>query len=129
LVNAESNVPPSIFSQLLREAQRAARSRPEAEDLFQTFWLAAVEAADRAVQEYHLGPGAAKLLDQQDLMHPALHIPRVRGREKGEGRARRPKFKVSGQRSVGCLTSESNEIVLEGVERATPLVARARWQR
>jgi DNA-directed RNA polymerase specialized sigma24 family protein len=44
LVNAESNVPPSIFSQLLREAQRAARSRSEAEDLFQTVWLAAVEA-------------------------------------------------------------------------------------
>jgi DNA-directed RNA polymerase specialized sigma24 family protein len=37
-------VPPSIFSQLLREAQRAARGRPEAEDLFQTVWLAAVEA-------------------------------------------------------------------------------------
>jgi DNA-directed RNA polymerase specialized sigma24 family protein len=44
LVNAESNVPPSIFSQLLREAQRAARRRSEAEDLFQTVWLAAVEA-------------------------------------------------------------------------------------
>jgi DNA-directed RNA polymerase specialized sigma24 family protein len=39
-----SNVPPSIFSQLLREAQRASRRRPEAEDLFQTIWLAAVEA-------------------------------------------------------------------------------------
>jgi DNA-directed RNA polymerase specialized sigma24 family protein len=37
-------VPPSMFSQLLREAQRAARRRPEAEDLFQTVWLAAVEA-------------------------------------------------------------------------------------
>ena len=35
---------PSIFSQLLREAQRAARGRTEAEDLFQTVWLAAVEA-------------------------------------------------------------------------------------
>jgi RNA polymerase sigma-70 factor (ECF subfamily) len=44
MVNAESNVPPSIFSQLLQEAQRAARRRPEAEDLFQTVWLAAVEA-------------------------------------------------------------------------------------
>jgi hypothetical protein len=44
LVNAESNVPPSRTSQLLREAQRAARGRPEAEDLFQTVWLAAVEA-------------------------------------------------------------------------------------
>ena len=43
-MNADSNVPPSIFSQLLREAQRAARRRPEAEDLFQTVWLAAVEA-------------------------------------------------------------------------------------
>lgn len=43
-MNAESNVPPSIVSQLLREAQRAARRRPEAEDLFQTVWLAAVEA-------------------------------------------------------------------------------------
>jgi DNA-directed RNA polymerase specialized sigma24 family protein len=42
-VTAESNVPPSIFWQLLREAQRAARRRPEAEDLFQTVWLAAVE--------------------------------------------------------------------------------------
>lgn len=39
-----SSVPPSIFSQLLREAQRAARSRPEAEDLFQAVWLAAIEA-------------------------------------------------------------------------------------
>lgn len=37
-------MPPSIFSQLLREAQRAARKQPEAEDLFQTVWLAAVEA-------------------------------------------------------------------------------------
>jgi DNA-directed RNA polymerase specialized sigma24 family protein len=37
-------MPPSIFSQLLREAQRAARGRSEAEDLFQTVWLAAVEA-------------------------------------------------------------------------------------
>jgi DNA-directed RNA polymerase specialized sigma24 family protein len=44
LVNAESNVAPSIFSQLLREAQRAARKGQEAEDLFQTVWLAAVEA-------------------------------------------------------------------------------------
>jgi hypothetical protein len=43
-VNAESNVPPNIFSQLVREAQRAARRGPEAEDLFQTVWLAAVEA-------------------------------------------------------------------------------------
>jgi DNA-directed RNA polymerase specialized sigma24 family protein len=34
----------SIFSQLLREAQRAARRQQEAEDLFQTVWLAAVEA-------------------------------------------------------------------------------------
>jgi DNA-directed RNA polymerase specialized sigma24 family protein len=43
-VKAESNVPPSIVSQLLREARRAARSRPEAEDLLQSVWLAAVEA-------------------------------------------------------------------------------------
>jgi hypothetical protein len=35
---------PSIVSQLLAEAQRAARRQPEAEDLFQTVWLAAVEA-------------------------------------------------------------------------------------
>jgi RNA polymerase sigma-70 factor (ECF subfamily) len=33
-----------MFRQLLREAQRAARSQQEAEDLFQTIWLAAVEA-------------------------------------------------------------------------------------
>jgi DNA-directed RNA polymerase specialized sigma24 family protein len=44
VVKAESTAPPSIFSQLLREAQRAARRRSEAEDLFQTAWLAAVEA-------------------------------------------------------------------------------------
>jgi hypothetical protein len=44
LVNAKSSVPPSTFSQLLREALRAAHRRPEAEDLFQTVWLAAVEA-------------------------------------------------------------------------------------
>ena len=37
-------MPPSVFSQLLQEAQRAARRRLEAEDLFQTVWLAAVEA-------------------------------------------------------------------------------------
>lgn len=37
-------MPPSILSQLLREAQRVARRRHEAEDLFQTVWLAAVEA-------------------------------------------------------------------------------------
>ncbi|MGF1621441.1 MAG: transcriptional regulator [Rhodomicrobiaceae bacterium] len=37
-------MPPSIFSQLLREAHRVARRPPEAEDLFQTVWLAAVEA-------------------------------------------------------------------------------------
>lgn len=43
-MNAKSNVPPGIFSQLLREAERAARRRPETEDLFQTVWLAAVEA-------------------------------------------------------------------------------------
>ncbi len=43
-MNVETNVPPSIFSQLLREAQRVARRRPEAEDLLQTVWLAAVEA-------------------------------------------------------------------------------------
>lgn len=41
---AERVVTPSIFIQLVREAQRAARRRPEAEDLFQTVWLAAVEA-------------------------------------------------------------------------------------
>jgi len=40
----ESNAQPSLFSQLLREAQRATRRRSEAEDLFQTVWLAAVEA-------------------------------------------------------------------------------------
>jgi hypothetical protein len=44
VVKAESNAPLSAFSQLLREAQRAVRRRPEAEDLFQTVWLAAVEA-------------------------------------------------------------------------------------
>src|SRR5688500_7238164 len=44
MVKAKSSVPPGIFSQLLREARRAARGRPEAEDLFQTAWLAAVEA-------------------------------------------------------------------------------------
>lgn len=43
-MESESNVPPSIISQLLVEAQRAARRWPEAEDLFQTVWLAAVEA-------------------------------------------------------------------------------------
>jgi len=43
-VNVESSVPPSIFSQLWRAAQRAAHRRSEAEDLFQTVWLAAVEA-------------------------------------------------------------------------------------
>ena len=37
-------MPPGIFAQLLRQAQRAARNRPEAEDLFQTVWLAAAEA-------------------------------------------------------------------------------------
>lgn len=37
-------MPPNIFSRLLREAQRAARRQAEAEDLFQTVWLAAVEA-------------------------------------------------------------------------------------
>jgi RNA polymerase sigma-70 factor (ECF subfamily) len=35
---------PSIFSQLLREARRAARRPAEAEDLFQTVWLAAAKA-------------------------------------------------------------------------------------
>jgi DNA-directed RNA polymerase specialized sigma24 family protein len=44
VVKAGSSVPPSIFSQLLQEALRAARKRSEAEDLFQTVWLAAVEA-------------------------------------------------------------------------------------
>ena len=44
MVNAKSNVPLSVFSQLLWEARRVARGRPEAEDLFQTVWLAAVEA-------------------------------------------------------------------------------------
>jgi hypothetical protein len=33
---------------------------------------------------------------------PALHIPRLRGSGKREGRARRPKIQVSGRRSVGC---------------------------
>jgi DNA-directed RNA polymerase specialized sigma24 family protein len=37
-------MPPSIVSQLLREAQRAARKRLDAEDLFQTVWLAAIKA-------------------------------------------------------------------------------------
>jgi DNA-directed RNA polymerase specialized sigma24 family protein len=44
LVFAEGGVAPSIVSKLLREAHRAARRRPEAEDLFQTVWLAALEA-------------------------------------------------------------------------------------
>jgi len=44
LVTPESNVSQiSLLSQLMREAQRAARRRAEAEDLFQTVWLAAVE--------------------------------------------------------------------------------------
>ena len=37
-------MPPIIYSQLLREARRAARRGPEAEDLLQTVWLAAIEA-------------------------------------------------------------------------------------
>lgn len=44
MVNSESNVPPSVFSQFLREARRAARRWSEAEDLLQTVWLAAVQA-------------------------------------------------------------------------------------
>ncbi len=44
MVKAESNAPPGIISQLLREARRATRRQAEAEDLFQTVWLAAVEA-------------------------------------------------------------------------------------
>ena len=37
---------------------------------------------------------------------PALHIPRPRGRGKrGKGDARRPKTRVPGRHSVGCLTS------------------------
>lgn len=43
-MNAESNVPPGVVAQLLREARRAARRQAEAEDLFQTVWLAALEA-------------------------------------------------------------------------------------
>jgi DNA-directed RNA polymerase specialized sigma24 family protein len=43
-VNVESNVLPSIICQLLRVAERSARRRSEAEDLFQTVWLAAVQA-------------------------------------------------------------------------------------
>ena len=33
----------------------------------------------------------------------------AREKEKREGAARRPKFKVSGPRSVGCLTRESDD--------------------
>lgn len=44
MVKAESNAPPGVISQLLREARRATRRQAEAEDLFQTVWLAAVEA-------------------------------------------------------------------------------------
>jgi DNA-directed RNA polymerase specialized sigma24 family protein len=40
----QSSMSPSILRQLVREARRAARSRLDAEDLFQTVWLAAVEA-------------------------------------------------------------------------------------
>jgi hypothetical protein len=44
VLRGQSNAPPGVISQLLREAQRATRRRTEAEDLFQTVWLAAVEA-------------------------------------------------------------------------------------
>jgi DNA-directed RNA polymerase specialized sigma24 family protein len=37
-------MPPGVFSKLLREAQRAAPRWQDGEDLFQTIWLAAVEA-------------------------------------------------------------------------------------
>ena len=37
-------MPPNLYSQLLREARRAARRGSEAEDLLQTIWLAAIEA-------------------------------------------------------------------------------------
>jgi DNA-directed RNA polymerase specialized sigma24 family protein len=40
----ELHVATAIDAQLFRQAQRAARSRPDAEDLLQTVWLAAVEA-------------------------------------------------------------------------------------
>jgi RNA polymerase sigma-70 factor (ECF subfamily) len=43
-VRAHHDAPSRIVSRLFREAQRAARWRAEAEDLFQTVWLAAVEA-------------------------------------------------------------------------------------
>lgn len=43
MLNPANRVPSHIVSQLLREAQRATRRQTEAEDLFQTVWLAAVE--------------------------------------------------------------------------------------
>jgi hypothetical protein len=40
----QSRMPPGVLRQLVREARRAARSHPDAEDFLQTVWLAAVEA-------------------------------------------------------------------------------------
>jgi RNA polymerase sigma-70 factor (ECF subfamily) len=37
-------LPPTAFAELFREARRATRRADEAEDLFQTIWLAAIEA-------------------------------------------------------------------------------------
>lgn len=44
-MTVESKVPSSIYAQLVREARRATRRQADAEDLFQTVWLAAIEAS------------------------------------------------------------------------------------
>lgn len=99
-------MPPSIFSQLLREAQRAARRRPEAEDLFQTVWLAAVEAGRE-----DLSCAANRRWFVGALRRRALFDARTAVRR----RAREQRAAV-----MGAHTDESEEVPVWFVERLPP---------
>ncbi|WP_206185264.1 RNA polymerase sigma factor [Sphingosinicella sp. CPCC 101087] len=99
-------MPPSIFSQLLREARRASRSPAEAEDLFQTVWLAAVEAG------------------REDLSCPANRrwfVGALRKRAAFEARtAVRRRAREQRVPAVDAQGSQSTEIPVRFVEQLPP---------
>jgi len=110
LVKSESNVPPSPFSQLLREAQRAARRQPEAEDLFQTVWLAAVEAG-----RGDLSCAANRRWFVGALRRRALFDARTAAR-----RRIRERRAASMEAPTGPHAGQSTEVPVRFVERLPP---------
>ncbi len=106
MVTTESVVPSGIFSKLLREARRAARRRQEAEDLFQTVWLAAIEA---------------RRADLSSVANRRWFVGALRKRALFDARsAVRRRSREQHTASMDARTEQSAEVPVRFVERLPP---------